>query len=45
MSNKPSLRLFLDQLEATGALHRVARAVSPEFEIGAILGLRDGARR
>ena len=41
MSNKPSLRQFLDRLEAAGALHRVTRRVDPAFEIGAILGLRD----
>ncbi len=41
MANKPSLRRFLDALEAAGALHRVSRRVDPEFEIGAILGLRD----
>ena len=41
MSNKPSLRRFLDELESAGALHRVSRRVDPEFEIGAILGLRD----
>ena len=42
MSNKPSLRQFLDKLDSAGALHRVIRRVDPEFEIGAILGLRDG---
>ena len=41
MANKPSLRRFLDHLESVGALHRVTRRVDPEFEIGAILGLRD----
>lgn len=41
MSNKPSLRQFLDRLEGADALHRVTRRVHPEFEIGAILGLRD----
>ncbi len=41
MANKPSLRRFLDRLESAGALHRVTRRVDPEFEIGAILGLRD----
>ena len=41
MSNKPSLRQFLDALDSVGALRRVTRRVDPEFEIGAILGLRD----
>ena len=41
MANKPSLRQFLDELESVGALHRVTRRVDPEFEIGAILALRD----
>lgn len=37
---KQSLRAFLSDLEQTGELHRVRRAVDPKFELGAVLDLR-----
>ncbi|KJC56900.1 3-octaprenyl-4-hydroxybenzoate carboxy-lyase [Bradyrhizobium sp. LTSPM299] len=36
-----SMRGFLSQLDASGALHRVKRRIDPKFEIGAVLALRD----
>lgn len=38
--NRQSLRAFLDDLERTGDLHRVQRAVDSKFELGAVLSLR-----
>ncbi len=41
MENRQSLRFFLNQLADCGELHEIDREISPEFEISAVLKLRD----